>query len=480
MLRSRPRRETPEVTGNDESEEEGTNNKGLQSRRRHRSRIVHPSWKFVRILISAAFLACIVSWWGMLYNLSIANPPFMQRKSVDNNKKNGRPSFIVHIGPHKTGTSFLQGTLCVQASDHVLAKENYYYLGTSMQHFLREDKLPFDLKESIFNLYPHVYAARKKHNETIPVPPALNDGFQRLLKELRAKNQSGILIHEELHLLPAELVEVLAKGLEKHGFQVIVVEGYRPMHQWLLSRFNQFLRDEYVNSVWPSKITDDGSEGFPPNIQFRVVTNTQYDQYTESLRQHNVSVFESTRNVWTQYFEDVRLVDMTALPPRTDGKDPMLMHFMCDIVPSAPNLCQDADFFARIADSRNPSSEGLLTYDKLTAWAWQMHLVDERLDRSEVKNAIMKHLVQNNVTRRSLPSLCPTPSEIESFWEWTRVTDERLFPHYYSRGSSSRSQLIWNIFQKDFHKNVFCSVDPSLLLNEEWKPVFQKLKESAS
>ena len=384
-----------------------------------------------------------------------------------------RPIFVIHIGPHKTGTTFLQGTLSVKSADAVLDMDNFYYLGTTLRGFFRKDKLAFDMR-SIFN-----------HNPSRSSPyPALSEDFTALLKQMRAKNQSGILIHEALHKIRPEFVQVLATSLEKH-WKVIVVEGYRPLHEWLVSRFNQFIRDEYSKSIWPDgtgrgEDDDDDDIGFPPNLRFGLSTNTRFDRYIYPFLRRNSSIFETSLEVWSKYFDDVRVVDIPNLPSRLDGKDPYLVHFMCEIVQGAANLCQRAPDLAKESDNDMSSSQYGVAYESLATWTWQMHLIDRRLDRKFVRDHIMYyHKKRLNLT--ALPVSCPPPSEMDVLWQWTLQTDERLFRttyHHDQESSTNRTQALQASFRESAQRNKFCAVDPSILLHEDWKPLFSFLAKS--
>jgi len=388
-----------------------------------------------------------------------------------------RPHFVIHIGPHKTGTTFLQGTLSVESADAVLDMDNYYYLGTTLRAFRREDKLAFDMR-SIFNQNP----------ERPPLsPPALNEDFVALLQRMRAKRQSGILIHEALHKIQPEFVQALATRLEKH-WKVIVVEGYRPVHEWLVSRFSQFVRDEYSRSLWPDgtgrdeEDDDDDEIGFPLGLRFGLSTNTRFDRFTHPFILRNTSIFEPSLGFWSAHFDDVRLVDMSDLPPRSDGRDPYLMHFMCGIVPGASNLCERAPDLADESGEDMSSSRFGVAYESLTTWLWQLQLIDRRLDRRLVRDAIRDHHEGMLNGTALLPASCPPSSEMDVLWQWTLETDERLFgkTHHRDRSSSSdRARALRASFERSAQGNKFCGVDPSILLHEDWKPLLASLAKIA-
>jgi len=413
---------------------------------------------------------------------------------ASSSNSNRRPHFIIHIGPHKTGTTFLQSTLSVGPADAILESDNYYYLGTTLHSFFREDKLAFPMT-SIFTRTPF---EKKDPKAKVNPLPILNDDFLTVLQQMQDKQQSGIMIHESIHKLPKEYVQVLAQRLNTN-WDVIVVEGYRPLHDWLVSRFNQFIRDEYEPWIWPDgsagpvivRGTDDDCYdciGHPANLRFGLVTNSDFDKkFVKPYIQRNTSIFEQSLNVWRMYFTNVRVVDMLNLPTRTDGQDPYLMHFVCDIVIGASNLCQRATELSKLTDTDMVSSEFGRAYELLTTWSWQLDLVDHtKHERKQIRREVERYHIDifakmnNNST--ALPYVCPPDSEIDMLWEWTLSTDKRIFATTYHRdyySSRKREKALHASFEKSAHRNKFCAVDITILLSEEWKPLFVYLDKVA-
>lgn len=427
---------------------------------------------------------------------SIANDIINSRPwNAGSGSSSNRPHFIIHIGPHKTGTTFLQSALSVESADAILESDNYYYLGTTLRSFFREDKLAFPMT-SIFTRSPF---EKKDPKAKVAPLPTLNDDFLGVLQQMQDKQQSGIMVHESIHQLPKEYVQALGERLNAN-WDVIVVEGYRPLHDWLVSRFNQFVRDEYEPWIWPDGsagpsivrgMTDDDCYdciGLPPNLRFGLTTNSDFDnKFVKPYIHRNTSIFEKSLDVWKMYFTDVRVVDMLDLPSRYDGQDPYLMHFTCDIVIGASNLCQGATELSKLTDSDMVSSEFGRAYELLTTWSWQLDLVDHtKHERRQIRREIERYHIDTfaklNNNSTALPYICPPDSEIDMLWEWTLSTDKRIFATTYHRdyySSSKREEALQASFEKSAHGNKFCAVDITILLSEEWKPLFVYLDKVA-
>ena len=413
------------------------------------------------VLIAGLFLITYRNIIGLLSSssshadLSWIHNYYFQPAAADHGINDPRPVFVIHIGPWKTGTTFLQSTLCEPKADAVIASDHYYYLGTSMMHFRRNDKIPFSFR-GIFEESPGRTNSQ----------PAVNQNFTSILDQMREQNQSGIIIHENLHALPVSFTNELARALA--DWRVIIVMGYRPIFEWLVSRWNQYAVDSFSLSAWPNETNEDGDPGFPPSARFAPITNTDFDGLTESLRKENTtSVFEKTLKTWRQSFGDVRIIDINNLPSRDDGKDPLLMHFMCNILPSATNICREAP---ELASFRHSGSGGRL-YDQLAAWAWQMKLIDPSLLTKQFVKNNMKKYHARELNSTDLQVVCPSFAELEILRRWTLETDEKVFQN------SSRVEQVEASFQRALERNAFCTVDPSILLQDQWAPFFENLQK---
>jgi hypothetical protein len=110
-----------------------------------------------------------------------------------------------------------------------------------------------------------------------------------------------------------------------------------------------------------------------------------------------------------------------------------------------------------------------------------MHLIDRRLDRKFVRDHIGGyHRTKLNGTALSV--VCPPSSDVDVLRSWTLRTDENLFrnTHYRDDESSEiRSRQVATTFEKWIRRNKFCTVDVTILLRDDWKPLFAFLADAA-
>lgn len=365
-----------------------------------------------------------------------------------------RPIFVIHVGPFKTGTTFLQSTLCSKEADAVVAADHFYFIGTCMMSFVRDDKLKFG-RQHLFD------------TTTNATDPVISQELRKALAQMRLNQQSGILVHEGLHALPPLLVETLAKELNK-DWRVVVVQGYRPVAEWLVSRWNQWLRDNHYLGRWP-----DEPESLQPELKFGLSTNTDFDDLTESIALSGQSVFENTQSVWKTWFPDFQTIDMKHLPERADNADPYLMHFLCNVISTAPSLCREAPRLAEIAGRPNESNRW--EYQALASWLWRLYELDAELEKMFVVNEIRKYH-QEQLNNTALEMSCPSYSDLDTLWQWTLRADRNLFPS--QDGREEREQNLRSLFEQDLRSNKFCTVDAAAVwMRSDWEPLLRELTD---
>lgn len=77
-----------------------------------------------------------------------------------------------------------------------------------------------------------------------------------------------------------------------------------------------------------------------------------------------------------------------------------------------PPICADE------SDEDMSSSRFGVAYESLTTWSWQLHLIDRRLDRRIVRDAIRDYH-EGRLNGTALPASCPPSSEMDVLWRWT-------------------------------------------------------------
>jgi len=181
-----------------------------------------------------------------------------------------KPTFILHIGPYKTGTTFLQSMLCFNQKMMVpiLDQDNLLYLGTCP----RKPCGPSTPKPTFICHYGQCGSLFRTSNDESNSPLSqLSPDIIWFTHHALECGSNAMVIYEGLHNIPLEYLEGLhALLLPNWNVQILIT--YRPLYQWLLSLFNQlykpgaYRKKEFL--LWPNATNRKGILGkeIPPRL----------------------------------------------------------------------------------------------------------------------------------------------------------------------------------------------------------------------
>jgi len=423
-----------------------------------------------------------------------------------------RPTFVFYIGLPKTATSFLQCTLCsnTNVTAPLLLQDNYEYIGTCPHLTCNLETLPEEfLKHRWYAFFtPHHRAQEglgpSLHTAAAEVASSSNSSnqdrrpavqvaeqFRRHVDAVHERGHNGILIYEGSHVFPDDHIRAMADYLNPN-WNVEIVVGYRPLYEWLPSKYNSVTKLGITGS-WPGeplkkkKGNKRAVEVLPFDIENRGPFSKMVESFETVYQKHPTEI--SVDN-YRRHFSNVQVMAQHQLSPSGRG-DPILENFFCVVIPDAPETCRQVtvDGALDFPTARNPSVS--LAEDRLAIAAYRagmLVVVDndngqerrikpQRGQRQAVRKAIKMHLeeLRNSTTGGStdgyeFPLECWPQDKLDRLEKMSLDLERRLF------------QATWTPAQEEAHragfaatvaKNKFCHADTNKTLNEpEWKSFF--------
>lgn len=368
--------------------------------------------------------------------------PAEQQKEITTKKK--KPRFVIHFGPMKTATSSLQADLDWKMGKF-LEQDGWYYI---------------KLRDPMNNIH------MDKDN-----PELFLEQFKREADKLLVRNQNIIRSREQYSALFSENAWMYERlhDLLSDDWDVTIVAGYRPYHEWISSFRYQAKRMKYSD---------------PKNPQDRVKNHWRKEN---GKLHHQEPMFPSFYKFWTAKPRFTKSIIEQASPHFPvkvfDMRDPIGMRsaFLCDALGegAAPVSCRESlKMDLRKPPGRvNKSNEKELQYDAIALAAVSRGLVDEyRWRRSEIIDAIEHQ--QETVLKKKVvdfPLICPDDETYKEFWERTLRLDQFCMPQSKRKARDERENKLRENFQAAVDKKKFCHVDvDSVLDNEEWRQFFQQ------
>lgn len=178
----------------------------------------------------------------------VASCIYFSDKIPNNQSENPRPTAILHVGPHKTGTTSIQAAFSFYADS--LAKENYFYLGKVNREY-----------EGLFHcddvVKPYVFDCIRSDVDILSFPlnkdkcSLARKNISNQIDHHRKLGHNIIISDESFAIGPVsndrwdELRTIL------DGFHVKVIVCYRHYFDWIFSYYNHiYFPAQYHRYMW--------------------------------------------------------------------------------------------------------------------------------------------------------------------------------------------------------------------------------------
>ncbi len=323
--------------------------------------------------------------------------------------------FVVHVGPHKTGTSTLQ---------------NFIYENEDALEALKKDNYQFAVPRKT-----NPILERCLHDETIQSDDCsviLGD-FESFIKN--TNNTSNILISYEGLDNPKVNITKLVSYLEPR-YKVHIVVYYRRFYDWIHSLYNELFKRAWKRKDFPSFV-----EWLPKTwkpLSRSTYSTAVFDRYKNTSGIYNVSI--ANMHYDAANFDSVRT-------------------FLCDHVDNVPHACEAAKSRQTENDNRSSSLDWMLFCDRITKYhSIRLSPDDKRWEEIEEK---YKNMLQ-------IPRVC-LPDDLKGELLQLSIESEvALTPEWWYNSREGLENL-----KTDFEEKInskLCSIDAeAILVSPEWQ-----------
>jgi len=399
---------------------------------------------------------------------------------VASSRRRQLPTFVLHVGMPKTGTTFLQCSLCARAetTEPTLLRDNYVFLGTCPYNTCLMEQLPPQYlkhrrssfvklgmsRDSILNKYGPVVHFR---NESEPLMRAdlarsvLAAKFVDRVEQLRSERRNVLVIFEGCENFMDKQIQALYRFLAPGKlWNVRVVVAYRPLFDWLPSKYNSLRKPgrSKTHNQWPGlHLKHHPDLVGEPILPFDVRERDDFSKLVDYVRDHGQHPAETTYSNYVMHFgaDLVDVVPIHQLPNVTNAArgtepDPLMHYLFCHVITNAPNSCEAvrSGQIGNAAKNTAPATSGSnssstvapaapvstnptvsLNYDMLTTTAFELGLVprDTKRKRSKIRAKVSTRQERVlNLTSHDFPLAC-LPNETMSWLEDLSWRLERSF-----------------------------------------------------
>jgi hypothetical protein len=380
-----------------------------------------------------------------------------------------KSTLILHSGPHKMGTTFLQCVLQSDRATSLLEQDRYVYLGKfNSACGLSNNNHEFGYAKNIMLNATHIHPS-----------------FVETMQSIHQQGNDAIIVTESWHPLQDEQYRILARTLQSDWtIQHVVV--YRPLYEWIPSFYSEVFRP-----LFRPKYNWDGSGGktwaeIPP------MTLTPDNEWTYGLY-YMLRVYRShpTRQVMDRLTrllpssEPLTVIHLNNLPVLAKDVvgDSYLVHFLCNVVPNAHQSCHAAQITVQMSHVKKPNPSYHVDADRLASAAVRLGLVSPTKDRTVIttrtKQALEAWIAAASKTNQTATFMndkwrtCPAKQHLDGLLALSMELEEQVLERWLTEDEQKRHM---SGFQQYVIMGKFCALNVEQLLKQvHWKRFFAKI-----
>jgi hypothetical protein len=417
-----------------------------------------------------------------------------KKQDVNSENSSNKPTFIIHLGPSKTGTTALQCALIfafINDQDRqYFESDKYTYIGTLPNECRSSVKKPDQGRFLIHNpgqLFlnhgkrkwvnlqawrttlddSHIYRSEVGRLFDYTVEEGkieMAKEWTKKLETLHAAQQNGILVFEALDRCTPKHIQALAESLLPH-WNVQIVANYRHMYEWLPSFYSEMTRIRSATSY--QFAPDNSTDLLPFDLEQRGFFTTMV-QDLERRQKHPVEIVTER---FAEFFDNITVLNIHEFASEQAYKEELF----CNVIPGMTHTCnalKEHQLDLRHGGMANPSFE--FDYDMLANAAHKQGLIDSSKIKRSNAFSLAKQRQEEvlNATAKDFPLICLPKATIDRLYQLSLANVQRIFPNNPSLQANHDKG-----FQSLVRRNKFCHVDTQEVLKDpEWREFFQTIQ----
>jgi hypothetical protein len=389
---------------------------------------------------------------------------------------NGKPYFVIHVGPPKTATTTLQEELH-RWNSVLRQQDNYTYAGKVLQRGKRRQKQSAIWKGLQLQCQEQVYQSRVSiilSNKNTTNTPICWKNFVQELQRLRGQS---IVVSDEVYsfkwgnfgqdsLSPWDWVS-LQEALAKE-WNIKLVIAYRRLYEWLPSvkqQTDRWAPSKRALNHWPG----DGGRAIQPLTEYLRQQPSVHPKSTVKAS------FLFTDQLLDKFKEQVS-ANVTAQLQILNVHDAVESEsvrttFLCHVLPTATRACATSRHDDQTTTQQTRSNpQQTVFYDVLvTAAAARGWIHIAHYKRHDVVLAAAQYQQKTlQLTDREFAMTCPTENELEALLHASLAAEAAVLPVHAARQQEEAHQ---HDFWTKRHRFCWIETDAVLALTE-WKTFF--------
>mmetsp|Transcript_68003 Transcript_68003/g.76133 ORF Transcript_68003/g.76133 Transcript_68003/m.76133 type:complete len:462 (+) Transcript_68003:83-1468(+) len=400
----------------------------------------------------------------------------------DNNQKNNRnqhdnskPYFVLHIGPPKTATTFIQCNLQILSKE--LANDFYYFVGKTCPG----SKLKLN---------------RMENNETGISGHYLIMG----LNDAKTQNRGyeGLKSRMDYHLSKGNNIIYSNEAFANHlvdqnstweclqsmftGWNVSVVIGYRHYFDWIRSFYYQINKQHAkLDKKWPNQGNGKAHPSFLGFLEYHLKRKEAGDLSVDGGHSNNAfghHLTLTTYKKFSSHFDDIQILNLHEY----EGED-IVTQFVCKMIPNAQNTCNRLKtFMAHNKDEKSPnlSKRPSQSFDahRISEAAFELGYITKSSPKEVIVEKVKKRLLETGINNGSQSKffVCPSQSLQARFLNMSITYENEMLAINHPNTEKNAKDAHISMYLRAEAEGRFCEIDPQTILKDEgWVNFLSKI-----
>ena len=398
---------------------------------------------------------------------------------IGNNKmlhknNNTKPYFILHIGPPKTATTFLQCNLQM-LSKELATDDSYYYVGKNCpgSEFY---KLNSKIENNETGIPGHYLMMGLNDAKT------QNRGYEKLKSRMDYHLSMGnnIIYSNEAfanHLVDQDITWNCLQSMFT-GWNVRVVIGYRHYFDWIRSFYYQNNKqNNKLDKKWPNQNNGKAHPSFLEFLEYHLQRNEAGDLSVDGGHKNNAWGHHLTLSAYKKFsshFDDIQILNLH------EDKEDVVTQFVCRMIPNAQKTCNmlrttTIDHNKKDEKLHNLSKRPSQSFDahRITEAAFTLGYVTSSSPKDVIVELVKKRIIESGIknTAHSKFFVCPSSSLQARFLNVSILYENDMLtinnPNMSVKMYDNAKDEHISLYQKTDAERRFCEINAELVLKDQ-------------